>query len=39
MEYLIQVKNLIYDIREIYEALDLLMDRTKPNKIGFAIEE
>ena len=23
------------DIREIYEALDLLMDRTKPNKIGF----
>lgn len=23
------------DVREIYEALDLLMDRTKPNKIGF----
>ena len=23
------------DIREIYEALDLLMDRTKPNRIGF----
>lgn len=26
------------DIREIYEALDLLMDRTKPSKIGFKIE-
>ena len=27
------------DIREIYEALDLLMDRTKPSKIGFKPEE
>lgn len=27
------------DIREIYEALDLLMDRTKPSKIGFKTEE
>ena len=25
------------DIREIYEALDLLMDRTKPTKVGFDI--
>ena len=23
------------DIKQIYEAIDLLMDRTKPNKIGF----
>ena len=27
------------DIREIYEALDLLMDRTKPSKIGVKTEE
>ena len=27
------------DIKEIYEAIDLLMDRTKPAKIGFKIEE
>ena len=27
------------DICEIYEALDLLMDRTKPSKIGFKTEE
>lgn len=27
------------DIREIYEALDLLMDRTKSSKIGFKTEE
>ena len=27
------------DIREIYEALDLLMDRTKPSKIGCKTEE
>lgn len=27
------------DIREIYEALDLLMDRTKLSKIGFKTEE
>ena len=27
------------DIKEIYEAIDLLMDRTKPVKIGFKIEE
>ena len=27
------------DIREIYEALDLLMDRTKQSKIGFKTEE
>lgn len=26
------------DMREIYEAIDLLMDRTKPAKIGFAPE-
>ena len=23
------------DIKQIYEAIDLLMDRTKPNRIGF----
>ena len=27
------------DMREIYEAIDLLMDRTKPAKIGFNTEE
>ena len=27
------------DIREIYEALDLLMDRTKPSTIGIKTEE
>ena len=27
------------DMREIYEAIDLLMDRTKPVKIGFNTEE
>ena len=27
------------DIRNIYEALDLLMDRTKPSKVGFKTEE
>lgn len=27
------------DIREIYQAIDLLMGRTKPAKIGFKIEE
>ena len=27
------------DIREIYEALDLLMDRTKPSKMGFKTEK
>lgn len=27
------------DIREIYEALDLLMDRTKPSNMGFKTEK
>ena len=27
------------DIRKIYEALDLLMDRTKPSTVGFKTEE
>lgn len=27
------------DISKIYEAIDLLMDRTKPNKIGFRCED
>lgn len=26
------------DMRKIYEAINLLMDRTKPNKIGFEVE-
>ena len=25
------------EIEKIYEAIDLLMDRTKPNKIGFGV--
>ena len=25
------------EIEKIYEAIDLLMDRTKPNKIGFKV--
>ena len=24
-----------HDIRKLYEAIELLMDRTKPTKIGF----
>lgn len=27
------------EIEKIYEAIDLLMDRTKPSKIGFGIDE